>query len=84
MSTVKAYFDGVAFVPMGTVDMAKGKIVELAIVRDEVEKTADTKRLEAFRKLTNEFHELNMSEPIPQEFDEIIQSRIDFSREPAL
>jgi hypothetical protein len=38
------------------------------------------KKLTAFRKLTNEIVELNKTDPLPLEFDEILSQRMHFRR----
>ena len=37
-------------------------------------------RLAEFRKLTGEIHELNQTEPLPPEYDEMLKKRVNFSR----
>ena len=81
MSTVKAYYDGLMFVPMEPVYMPKGKVVSLLIVNDDTTDLKVAEKLAAFRKLTGEIHELNQTEPLPPEYDEIISNHVDFARE---
>ena len=81
MSTVKACYDGSAFVPVGYVDIPKGTIVNLSFLQEETISPMIAEKLAAFRQLTKEIHEINKSEPLPQEFDKILAARVDFSRE---
>lgn len=81
MSIVKAYFDGLAFVPIGPVSISKGKIVNLSIEHEGTITPENIERLKAFRELTNEIREINKTEPLPREFDEILADRIDFTRD---
>jgi len=81
MSTVRAYYDGLAFVPIEPVHMQKGKVVSLSILNDVAINSGAAEKLIAFRKLANEIHELNQVEPMPPEFDEIMCTRVNFKRE---
>jgi hypothetical protein len=81
MSTVKAYYDGSAFVPFEPVHMPKGKVVSLSILSEEAVSPRAAERLAAFRQLRKEIHELNQEEPFPPEFDEIMKTRMNFARE---
>jgi len=84
MSTVKAYYNGLSFVPIEPVHMQKGKVVRLSILHEEAVSQERVTLLAAFRKLTNEIIELNKTEPLPPEYDEILNSRVNFSRELSL
>ena len=81
MSTVRAYYDGLAFVPIEPVNVKKGIVVSLSILGEGTQNPEVSRRLAAFRKLTGEIHELNLSEPITSEFDEIISRGVRFKRE---
>ena len=81
MSTVRAYYDGLAFVPIEPVQVQKGKIVNLSILSEEKVSPQSAARLAAFKKLTNEIRELNLTEPLPPEFDEIMNTRVNFMSE---
>ena len=71
VSTVKAYYDGLIFMPIEPVQVPKGKVVSLSIAYDESTDLKVTEKLAEFRKLTNEIHELNQIEPLTPEFDNI-------------
>ena len=81
MSTVKAYYDGLAFLPIEPVQLLKGSVVNLSILFDDSTNNNTAERLSAFRKLTNEFRELNKTEPLSPEFDELLNKRVNFVRE---
>ena len=81
MSTVKAYYDGLTFVPIEPVFVPKGRIVNLSIVHEDTTGLKESEKLAAFKKLTQEIRELNQTEPLSQEFDNIISNRVNFTRE---
>ena len=76
MSTVKACYYGSAFVSVGYFDILKGTIVNISFLQEETISPMIAEKLVAFRQLTNEIHEINKSEPLAQEFDEIIANRV--------
>ena len=80
MTIVKAYYDGSAFVPIGFVPLEKGRVVNLSIVQEDAVQPQNMEKVTAFRQLTNDLREINKSEPLPQEFDDILASRADFTR----
>ena len=45
----------------------------------KIQRKVDEK-LAAFKKLTSEIHELNQTEPLPPEFDEVLKECLNFSR----
>ena len=81
MTTVRAYYDGLSFVPIEPVDVKKGMVVSLSILLDETSNHRTAELLSAFRKLTSEIRELNQTEPLPPEYDEILNTRVTFARE---
>ena len=81
MSKVKAYYDGSSFVPIEPVRVPKGVIVDLMILLEETVILKAAERLAAFKKLTNEIHELNKIEPFPSVYDDILGNRVNFTRE---
>ena len=81
MSSVKAFYDGSAFVPIESVNIPKGIIVNLSFLQDETINSKNVEKLAAFRQLTKEIREINKSEPLPQEFDEILANRVNFTGE---
>lgn len=84
MSTVKAYYDGVCFLPMEPVTVQKGVVVILQIASEGTAEEKIAAKLAAFRQLTNDIHETNETEPFPPVFDEILSNRVNFARELAL
>ena len=84
MSTVKAYYDGLSFVPIEPVHVPKGRILRLSILLDETTGEKATEKLAAFKKLTSDIHELNRTEPLSPEYDEILCNRVNFTRELSL
>jgi len=81
MSTVKAYYDGLSFVPIEPVNVQKGKIVQLSLLLDDATNDKASELLNTFRKLTNEILELNKDEPLTPEFDKILKTCVNFSKE---
>jgi hypothetical protein len=79
MITVKAYYDGAAFVPVEPIDIVKGKFVELTVLREEDTDSEIAKRLSAFARITNNIREINKTDPLPPEFDAILAKRVNFT-----
>jgi hypothetical protein len=80
MSTVKAYYDGITFFPIEPLGIPGGKVVSLTI--DE-EKTTDpeiAQKLAQLAYINNRLENLNKTEPLPAEFDEILAQRVNFTR----
>ncbi|MCL1873868.1 MAG: hypothetical protein FWF85_07110 [Clostridiales bacterium] len=73
LKAVKAYYDGKAFVPIEPLDMPKGRVFHLSILQEETTNPKAAEKLASFRQLTHEIHELNKKEPLPPEFDEILE-----------
>jgi len=80
VATVRAYYDGLTFVPIEPVYVQKGKVVILTILHEDADDSVVAERLAAFMKLTNDIHELNETEPLPAEYDEILSKRVNFTR----
>jgi predicted DNA-binding antitoxin AbrB/MazE fold protein len=80
MTAVQAVYDGRVFIPEKPCEITSGSKVTLTI---EPINTGFTDKLAAFRKLTEEIIELNKTDPLPPEFDEILSQRLQF-REPVL
>ena len=51
-------------------------IVNISFLQEETINSMIAEKLAVFRQLTNEIHEINKSEPLAQEFDEIIANRV--------
>ena len=72
MTAIQAVFDGKVFIPEKPCDITRGSKVKLTIETIDHNHSEIQKKLEAFRQLTNEIYELNKTDPLPQEFDEIL------------
>jgi predicted DNA-binding antitoxin AbrB/MazE fold protein len=79
--TVRAYYDGAAFVPIEPCEMPKGTTVRLSIVREAVSEEETTHKLAVFECITENLRELDDIEPLPMDFDEIMSKRVNFSRD---
>jgi len=78
MTAVQATYDGQVFIPEKPCDITRGSKVTLTIDTAIGGISEKQKRLITFRKLTNEVTELNKTDPLPPEFDEIISQRLHF------
>jgi hypothetical protein len=78
-STLKAYYDGTAFVPMIPVNMQTGEVFVMSILQKHTPELHTAKQLKAFRQITDNLRKINDAEPLPAEFDEILSQRIHFS-----
>ena len=80
MSTVKAYYDGITFFPIEILNIPKGKVVNLTIAEEETPSPEVARKLAQLAIINNNLEELNESEPLPAEFDEVLAQRVNFSR----
>ena len=80
MSTVKAYYDGITFFPIETLNIPVGKVVNLTIDEDEIPGTEIARKLAQLACINGNLEKLNETEPLPPEFDEIIAQRVNFAR----
>ena len=78
MTAIQAIYDGKVFIPEKPCDITRGSKVKLTIETVNHSHSEIQKRLAAFRQLTNEIKELNKTDPLPQEFDEILSQRVQF------
>jgi predicted DNA-binding antitoxin AbrB/MazE fold protein len=78
MTTVQAVYDGKVFIPEKPCEITSGSIVTLTIETINTGITEKQKKLAAFRQLTKEITELNKTDPLPLEFDEILSQRLHF------
>ena len=78
MAVINAIYDGKVFVPEDPCSIAKGTKVKLTIEPVYNNRLETQKLLTAFKQLTNEIVELNKTDPLPQEFDEILSQRMQF------
>jgi hypothetical protein len=80
-TTVKAYYDGTAFVPMNPLNIQPGKVFMLSVLQEEILSADIAKKIMAFKHITNNLRKLNETEPLPPEFDEILSHRVHFNTE---
>jgi hypothetical protein len=81
MSTVKAYYDGITFFPIEALDIPRGKVVNLTIGEDDTVSPDRAKKLAQLTAINGNFARLDETEPLSQEFDEILARRVNFSRD---
>lgn len=80
-TTLKAYYNGSAFVPVIPVEASKGQIFTLSILREDTHSDDMTTKAAAFGSITENLKRINDAEPLPAEFDEILSQRIRFKPE---
>jgi predicted DNA-binding antitoxin AbrB/MazE fold protein len=78
MTAVQATYDGQVFVPEKPCNITSGSKVILTIETVTSGISEKQKKLAEFKKLTNEIAELNTTDPLPPEFDEIVSQRLHF------
>jgi hypothetical protein len=72
---------GLPFSPIETLDIPKGKVVNLTIDEDDVLSPGIAKKLAQLTAINGSFESLNETEPLPSGFDEILAQRVNFSRD---
>jgi hypothetical protein len=80
MSTVKAYYDGITFFPIETLDIPTGRVVNLIINEDDTPSPEIAQKLAMLARINGNLEKLNEFEPLPPEFDDIIAQRVNFAR----
>jgi hypothetical protein len=80
MNTVRAYYDGAAFVPMEPCEMAEGTVVRLSIENESPFETEVACKLAAFERITNNLLDLDDIEPLTPEFEKLMSEKVDFSQ----
>ena len=78
MTAIRAIYDGRVFIPEKPCKIAEGSEVTLTIKTINAGTSEKEKKLSAFRQLTSEITELNKTDPLPPEFDEILSQRVQF------
>jgi len=78
MTAIQAVYDGQVFIPEKPCDITRGSKVKLIIETINQNHSERQIKLAAFRQLTNEIKELSKTDPLPQEFDEILSQRVRF------
>ena len=76
MTAVQAIYDGNAFIPEKPCEIIKGSKVTLIINTIDSGFSEKQKKLAAFRQLTKEIIESNKTDPLPDEFDQILSRRV--------
>jgi hypothetical protein len=80
-TTIQAYYNGAAFVPMKSLDIQKGKVFTLSILQDSGTAENIEKKIMLFEHITNNLRKLNNTEPLSPEFDAILSQRIHLKEE---
>jgi hypothetical protein len=80
MPTVKAYYDGVMLFPIETLNIPKGKVVNLTINEEKTLNPEIAQKLARLASINSNLEKINETEPLPPEFDEILAQRVNFSR----
>jgi len=78
MTAIQAVYDGRFFIPEEPCDITSGSKVTLTIEAVNNSYSEKQNRLTAFRKLTREIKEISKTDPLPQEFDDILSHRVKF------
>jgi predicted DNA-binding antitoxin AbrB/MazE fold protein len=78
VTAIRAVYDGNVFIPEKPCKINKGSEVTLTITNINNNLLEKQKKLAAFKQLTKEVNELNKTEPLPPEFDEILSQRMSF------
>jgi len=76
MTAIHAIYDGSVFIPEKPCKISKGAKVALTVSIIGADLSEKQKKLADFRKLTKEVNELNKTDPLPAEFDEILSQRM--------
>ena len=80
MPTVKAYYDGITFFPIEALDIPGGKVVNLTIDDEKTTSPEIAQKLAQLACINNSLENLNETEPLPPEFDDILAQRLNFTR----
>lgn len=78
MTAVRAVYDGNVFIPERPCNIVRGSEVTLTIETFNSSFSEKQKKLAAFRQLTGDLIELNRTNPLSPEFDEILSRRVSF------
>jgi len=77
MTAVQAIYDGRVFIPKKPCNITRGSEVTLTVGLSSNFSEKQNK-LAAFKQLTKEVNELNKTDPLPKEFDDILSQRMQF------
>jgi hypothetical protein len=78
MNGIQAVYDGYVFIPKEPCEIISGSEVTLSVDTANNGSYEKQDTLAAFRQLTIEINELNKTDPLPPEFDEILSQRLQF------
>jgi predicted DNA-binding antitoxin AbrB/MazE fold protein len=76
MVAIRAVYDGNVFIPEKPCEIIKGSEVNLTIETITTGYYEKQKKLAALRQLSRDLIELNETDPLPPEFDEILSQRV--------
>ena len=80
MSTVRAYYDGAIFFPFETLNIPRGKVVNLTINEGDTPSPEIAIKLAQLASINSNLEKLNETEPLPPEFDEVLAQRVNLNR----
>jgi hypothetical protein len=80
MTTIKAYYDGATLFPIDAINLPRGTVVNLSIDRENSLNPDIAKKLAQLAAINRNLESLNETEPLSQEFDDILAQRVNFSR----
>jgi len=80
MPTVKAYYDGITFYPIETLDIPGGKVVNLTISEGKTPNPEIAQKIAQLEYVNSNLENLNETEPLPPQFDEILARQVNFTR----
>jgi len=80
MPAVKAYYDGATFFPIETLNIPRGRVVNLTIIEEETPSPEIAQKLAQLVYINSNFQKLNETEPLSPEYDEILSQRVNFAR----
>jgi len=75
MSTVRAYYDGITFFPIESLNIPIGKVVSLTIEEEDTPSPEIARKLAQLAYINSNLEKLNEIEPLPPEFDEVLVQR---------
>ncbi|MDR3341651.1 MAG: hypothetical protein LBT14_02480 [Treponema sp.] len=81
MPTVKAYYDGATLFPIEALNIPKGRVVNLTFSEEDAPSPAIAQKLARLASINRNLEQLNETEPLSPEFDDILSQRVNFARE---
>ena len=80
-NTVRVRYNGTAFIPIEPCDVIKGTIIDISFAQESLAEAKNASNVKAFKDLMQEIHELNQEEPLPDNFFEIVNTKVNLNRE---